>query len=79
MIDLHIHSIYSDGMLTGPNFDYTARLVKETGLDIIASGGVGSAGDIAAIEKAGVEGVITGKAIYEGKINLKEILAVYNS
>ncbi len=71
--------IARDGMLTGPNFEYTSRLVKETGLDIIASGGVGSAEDIAAIEKAGVEGVITGKAIYEGKINLKEILTVYNT
>lgn len=69
--------IARDGMLTGPNFEYTQKLVEKTGLDIIASGGVGSAEDIDAIEKAGVEGVITGKAIYEGRINLKEVLAKY--
>ena len=69
--------IARDGMLTGPNFEYTKRLVDETGLDIIASGGVGSDVDIDMIAEAGVEGVITGKAIYEGKINLPYILSKY--
>lgn len=69
--------ISRDGMLTGPNFEYTKRLVDETGLDIIASGGVGSEVDIDMIAEAGVEGVITGKAIYEGKINLANVLSRY--
>ena len=66
-------------MLTGPDYDYTARLVNETGLDIIASGGVGSEEDIDKIAEKGVEGVITGKAIYEGKIDLKKVLAKYRA
>lgn len=71
--------IARDGMLTGPNFEYTKRLVDETGLDIIASGGVGSDDDIDMIAKAGVEGVITGKAIYEGRINLERVLSRYRT
>ena len=71
--------ISRDGMLTGPDFDYTTRLVNETGLDIIASGGVGSEEDIDRIAEKGVEGVITGKAIYEGKIDLARVLSKYNS
>ena len=69
--------ISRDGMLTGPDYDYTSRLVKETGLDIIASGGVGSEEDIDRIAGSGVEGVITGKAIYEGKIDLCRVLMKY--
>ena len=71
--------ISRDGMLTGPDFDYTTRLVDESGLDIIASGGVGSEEDIDRIAEKGVEGVITGKAIYEGKINLRRVLAKYRT
>ena len=70
--------ISRDGMLTGPDYDYTARLVNETGLDIIASGGIGSEEDIDMIAAKGVEGVITGKAIYEGKIDLKRVLDKYS-
>lgn len=64
--------ISRDGMLIGPDVEYTARLVKETGIDIIASGGIGSPDDLAQLDTIGVEGAITGKAIYEGKINLRE-------
>lgn len=71
--------ISRDGMLTGPDYNYTSRLVKETGLDIIASGGVSSEEDIDRISEYGVEGVITGKAIYEGKINLARVLEKYSS
>ena len=71
--------ISRDGMLTGPDYDYTSRLVNETGLDIIASGGVGSEEDIDLIADCGVEGVITGKAIYEGKIDLKRVIDKYKT
>lgn len=64
--------ISRDGMLSGPDIEYTSRLVKETGIDIIASGGIGSPKDLAKLDTIGVEGAITGKAIYEGKINLHE-------
>lgn len=71
--------ISKDGMLSGPDYDYTSRLVRETGLDIIASGGIGSEEDIDRIAEKGVEGVITGKAIYEGKIRLEKVLSKYSA
>lgn len=71
--------ISRDGMLSGPDYDYTTRLVKETGLDIIASGGISSEEDIDRISEKGVEGVITGKAIYEGKIDLRRVIAKYHT
>jgi phosphoribosylformimino-5-aminoimidazole carboxamide ribotide isomerase len=70
--------IARDGMLTGPNIPETERMARETGLRIIASGGVSSLGDILAlkrIEESGVDSVITGKAIYEGKLDLREAIA----
>jgi phosphoribosylformimino-5-aminoimidazole carboxamide ribotide isomerase len=69
--------IEKDGTLEGPNLTATQKLAQETGLKIIASGGVSSTEDVAkvkALEKDGVEGIIIGKALYEGKIKLKEIL-----
>jgi len=71
--------ISRDGMLSGADIDYTSRLVRETGLDIIASGGIGSEEDIDRVALTGVEGVITGKAIYEGRINLSRVLDKYKS
>jgi len=71
--------ISRDGMLTGPNIAETERMARSTGLRIIASGGVSSLDDIRAlrgIEHAGVDSVITGKAIYEGKLDLKEAIEV---
>jgi len=66
-----------DGMLTGPNIEETERMAKETGLWITASGGVSSIDDIMAlkrIELAGVDSVITGKALYEGRLDLGEAI-----
>lgn len=71
--------IKRDGMLTGPNVKACKELAQATGLDIIASGGVGTLRDIAnirAIEKYGVSGAIVGKAIYSGAMDLKEALKV---
>jgi phosphoribosylformimino-5-aminoimidazole carboxamide ribotide isomerase len=71
--------IARDGMLTGPNIPETARMARETGLKVIASGGVSSIGDIRAlkaVEQDGVDSVITGKAIYEGTLDLKEAMRV---
>ena len=69
--------ISRDGMLTGPNIAETERMAKETGLWITASGGVSSIEDIRAlkqIESSGVDSVITGKALYEGKLDLREAI-----
>ncbi len=61
-------------MLTGPAFDlYSEIMEKLPGIEIIASGGIASMDDILKLNEMGVPGVITGKAIYENRITLKEI------
>lgn len=69
--------ISRDGMLSGPDVMTTEKLVDITGLDIIASGGVGSSFDLERLEEIGVEGVIIGKAYYEGKVDLKKEIPKY--
>lgn len=64
--------ISRDGMLSGPNIAATKELIDRTGLEIIASGGVSSMKDLEALEQAGIPGVIIGKALYEGRIDLAE-------
>jgi len=67
--------ISKDGMLCGPNFVQTARMVEITGMDIVASCGVSCMNDLEQLEKIGVEGAILGKAIYEKRVDLKEAAA----
>lgn len=67
--------ISRDGMLTGPDIEYTEKLVNETGIDIIASGGVSSGFDLERLEDIRVEGAILGKSLYEGRIILKDEIA----
>jgi len=70
--------ISRDGMLTGPNVRETERMADETGLRITASGGVSSLDDIRhliPLEPGGVDSVIVGKALYEGKFTLREAIA----
>ncbi len=63
-----------DGMMQGPNVFLYKKILKENpDLKLIASGGVSSMKDIADLQKNGLFGAITGKAIYEKKISLKEI------
>lgn len=70
------HIIYTDisrdGMLSGPNVKATKKLTEETGLDVIASGGVSCMEDLQALFEAGIRGAIMGKALYEKKIDLRE-------
>ena len=70
--------ISKDGMLCGPNFAQTARLVEATGMDIVASGGVSCMEDLVELEKIKVEGAILGKAIYEKRVDLKEAAARFD-
>lgn len=63
--------IAKDGMMQGPNIEETEKLVKETGLDIIASGGVSSIEDLKRLEEIQVYGAIIGKALYIGAIQLE--------
>jgi len=66
--------ISKDGMLSGPNFQAIDRMVKETNLNVIASGGISRLEDIKALKEIGVTGVIIGKALYTGDILLDEAL-----
>jgi phosphoribosylformimino-5-aminoimidazole carboxamide ribotide isomerase len=70
--------IARDGMLSGVNIPATVTLAIQTGLQVIASGGVASMDDIHAlrqVEDKGVSGVIIGKAIYTGAVDLAEAIA----
>lgn len=70
------HIVYTDiskdGMLLGPNTEMTRKLTEETGLDVIASGGVSSMEDLRSLSDAGIKGAIIGKAIYENRINIRD-------
>lgn len=71
--------IARDGMLTGPNFESIEEMLKVIDMFFIASGGIAKLEDIrklCALESQGVIGAITGKAIYEGTLNLEEALKV---
>ena len=66
--------ISKDGTLAGPAIDLYKKVMDAyPQLHLIASGGVSSKEDILALDKAGIPAVVFGKAIYEGKINLKEL------
>lgn len=66
-----------DGTLKGPNLKMIKSLLKSSGLKVIASGGISSLEDIRKLkylEKYGLAGIITGKALYEGKFTLAEAI-----
>ena len=65
--------------MTGPNISYTKMLTKETGLDVIASGGVSSMEDLETLYENNIQGVIIGKALYEKRISLPEAVARYEN
>ena len=67
--------IARDGALTGPNLTTTRALVNAVNVPVIASGGVASLADLAALRDIGVEGAIVGKALYERRFTLEEAIA----
>ena len=67
--------IAKDGMMKGPNFAAYEKLVKETKIQFIASGGVSRLEDLKQLAKIGVYGTILGKALYEGAFTLEEAMA----
>src|SRR5512137_2462075 len=71
--------ISRDGMMQGPNIEATKSLAEAISIPVIASGGVSSLKDIEnlmAVEAAGISGVITGKAIYTGALDLAAAIAL---
>lgn len=67
--------IFRDGMMSGVNIEATKKLAESVRIPVIASGGVTNLDDLKQVkelEDSGVEGVITGRAIYEGSLDFKE-------
>jgi len=76
---INFTDISRDGMQTGPNIEETRRLAESVSIPVIASGGVSGISDIMnllPLEKFGVTGVITGRALYTGTLDLKEAIAL---
>lgn len=75
------HFIYTDirrdGTLSGPNIEALGELVKKIDADVIASGGIASLEDIKAATATGVTGAIIGRALYDGRVNLGDALALF--
>lgn len=68
--------ILRDGAMGGPNIDATAALARAVNIPVIASGGVSSLADLQALKATGViSGAISGRALYDGAINLTDALA----
>jgi phosphoribosylformimino-5-aminoimidazole carboxamide ribotide isomerase len=76
---INFTDIDRDGMQTGPNIEETRRLAEAVSIPVIASGGVSTLADIKNIiplSTIGVVGIITGKALYSGTLNLREAIAL---
>lgn len=66
--------IAKDGMLEGPSFDLYRKILSEAnGVKLIASGGISTFDELPKLAELGCEGTIIGKAIYEGRISLKQL------
>ncbi len=64
--------ISNDGMLGGINIGFTQEIAQSSGKLTLASGGLSGLEDLERLQDCGIDGVIVGKAFYEGKLNLKE-------
>ncbi|WP_170348015.1 1-(5-phosphoribosyl)-5-[(5-phosphoribosylamino)methylideneamino]imidazole-4-carboxamide isomerase [Ruegeria atlantica] len=73
--------INRDGAMQGPNIEATADLARAVSIPVIASGGVSSLDDLIALRDCGVElnGAISGRALYDGALDLKEALATLSN
>ena len=68
--------IAKDGTLSGTNMEIYGELSEKTQLNIVASGGISFEREIKELRRLGIYGAIVGKAIYEGKLSLKRVLAL---
>jgi phosphoribosylformimino-5-aminoimidazole carboxamide ribotide isomerase len=69
--------IAKDGMMQGPSIDATKRVADGSGLQVIASGGISSYGDLDRVKEIGACGAIIGQALYIGAISLREAVNAY--
>ena len=70
-----ITDIETDGALTGPNFELLSKVISVTKVKVVASGGVASAADLTKLRALNLDGVILGKALYTGQIDLQEAIS----
>jgi phosphoribosylformimino-5-aminoimidazole carboxamide ribotide isomerase len=74
------HFVYTDirrdGTLTGPNLQGLSELIEQIDADVISSGGIASLEDITAVASIGASGAIIGRALYDGRIDLAEAVAL---
>ena len=68
--------IERDGMMKGAAVEATAALARQVKIPVIASGGISSLDDLAALKAAGIPGAIIGRALYEGHVDLRSALAL---
>jgi len=68
--------ISHDGMMSGPNLDATAEIIASARVPVVAGGGVTTIDDVIALREMGAAGVIVGRALFEGALDLGEVLAV---
>jgi phosphoribosylformimino-5-aminoimidazole carboxamide ribotide isomerase len=68
--------IRRDGTLAGPNLEALRAMIETVGDGVIASGGIGRIEDVAAVAETGAEGVILGRALYDGRVELSEAIAL---
>jgi phosphoribosylformimino-5-aminoimidazole carboxamide ribotide isomerase len=71
--------ISRDGMLEGPNLDALAEMARAVPIPVIASGGVTTGDDVRRLARLGLAGCIIGRALYEGRLDLHEAIAVAGS
>lgn len=69
--------IATDGTLEGPNLEETRRMCASGHVPVVASGGVGTLADLAALRTLPVQGAIVGKALYEGRFTIEQAIAVF--
>ena len=71
---LIVTDIRRDGTLRGPNLAELAAMVERIGTGVIASGGIGRLADVSAIAEAGTSGVVIGRALYDGRVDLTQAI-----
>ena len=74
--------IATDGTLAGPNLEALREMAQASGVPVIASGGIGSMADLLSLlplEQLGVSGVIVGRALYDGRVDLAEAIQALGS
>jgi phosphoribosylformimino-5-aminoimidazole carboxamide ribotide isomerase len=69
-----VTDVQRDGMGSGINIEYASRISGRCGLNVIVAGGARSLADVRAARQANLAGVVIGRALYEGQINLEEAL-----